>query len=115
MVESDKFTIIEDLKPGHLSISEIICEINGIETLGLKISKDKQTDFGLCMQANTLGTLALKAGDYVRAERLLQKANEKYCATRDLLPYSHLMYNLGNVYMALKDHGKALEYYHKAM
>ncbi len=49
MVESDKFTIIEDLKPGHLSISEIICEINGIETLGLKISKDKQTDFGLCM------------------------------------------------------------------
>jgi len=25
------------------------------------------------------------------------------------------MYNLGNVYMALKDHGKALEYYHKAL
>ena len=95
-----------------MSISEVYFQVDGIESLALKIAKDKQTDFGLCMQANTLGTIALKANDFARAERLLLKANEKYCATRELLPYSHLMYNLGNVYMALKDHGTALEYYH---
>ena len=57
------------------------------------------------MQANALGTIALKAGDHERAERLLLKAVEKYSATREQLPYSHLMYNLGNLYMAIKDHG----------
>lgn len=67
------------------------------------------------MQANALGTIALKAGDHERAERLLLKAVDKYTATRDLLPFSHLMYNLANVYMALKNHGLALQYYNQAL
>lgn len=56
------------------------------------------------MKANKLGTIAIRANSYERAKSLLHKALEKYLPLENELPYSHLLYNLGNLYMALKDH-----------
>ncbi len=67
------------------------------------------------MKANALGTIALKAGSLDRAKSLLNKALEKYDPFKIDLPWSHLYYNFGNLYMALKDHSQALSHYYEAI
>ena len=67
------------------------------------------------MKANALGTVALKAGSFDRAKSLLNKALEQYSTIQVDLPWSHLHYNLGNLYMALKDHSTALSHYSQAI
>ena len=62
------------------------------------------SELSLAIKANALGTIALKAGSLVRAKSLLVKALELYLPFKNSLPWSHLFYNLGNLYMALKDH-----------
>jgi tetratricopeptide (TPR) repeat protein len=66
----------------------------------------------LSIVANQLGAIALKAGSFERAESLLTKSLDKL---NDALPYSHLLYNLGNLFMAKKDHLKALLFYSRAL
>jgi len=69
--------------------------------------------------ANQLGTIAIKASSYQRAESILCKALTKYTETKEvneaISSYSHLLYNLGNLYMAKKDHLQALHYYKEAL
>lgn len=66
-----------------------------------------------------MGTIAIKASSYERAESILSKALTKYTETaevnQEITSYSHLLYNLGNLYMAKKDHMRALDFYNKAL
>ena len=65
----------------------------------------------LMIGANKLGSLALQAKQYDRALSFLGKAEQ--IAGEGL--FSHLYYNIGNVYMALNKHSDALRYYVKAL
>ena len=83
-----------------------------MEELG-KEMKRRKGEMELVVVGNQLGTLALKAQQFDRAESLLQKALAKHTSTS--LNFSHLHYNLGNLYMAKKDHLQALHHYTTAL
>jgi len=65
--------------------------------------------------ANQIGSIALQAKSYERAESLLLKANSMIPDIEEGLAYSHLYYNLGNLFLARKDHFCALSYYQEAV
>ena len=62
-----------------------------------------------------MGTMALKAKSYDRAKSLLGKALQITETFHQPYPYTHLLYNLGNLHLAIKDHTHALEYYLMAL
>ena len=97
------------------SFAEALQTCTLIEQFGHELKIQPNSTFKLCMQANMLGTVMLKAGKLSRAEYLLMKAYSLYQEYKEMLPYSHLVYNIGNLYMALKDHRKALEFYELAV
>lgn len=62
-----------------------------------------------------MGSLALKAKSFDRATSLLTKALNITETFKPALPYTHLLYNIGNLYMAIRDHKQALEFYLRAL
>ena len=87
-----------------------------IEAYG-KDLRIQNKSFDLCMNANMLGSVTLSAGKIEKAGTFLKKGYQLYTegGFSEQLPYCHLLYNLGNYYMAVKDHSKALEMYNEAV
>lgn len=120
MVEStgaELCAIIEQFEFGELQFEDCFQIAKSIENTGKKMRLFKDEALELVLTANQLGTIALKAQNFERAQSLLEKALLRF--TADLHPkisaFSHLHYNLGNMFMAKKEHIEALSCFKQAL
>ena len=97
MVESHSalFDLVENLPQIFIPSEFLVQQVIEIDS---QLQQEPQSK--LCLMANQLGTLALAAKSYERATSLLNKALAISQSFTQQLPYSHLLYNLGNLYLA---------------
>lgn len=81
--QTSPYSSIENLQPGTKSLQEVLEIVLQFENKGIELKRDKENGLDLCMKANGLGTIAIKASSFDRAVSLLNKGLEKYSATRE--------------------------------